>query len=316
MGRSAARIVVHAVVVALLVSVAVLSMLELTAGDPAYALLGEGASAEAVAEVRVALGLDRPFHQRYVEWLGDLVHGDLGTSFRNGASVSGLVAGALATTAELVVGTLLLALLVAVPVGSYAAYRVGGRVDRLMTVLSSVLVSVPPFVSGPIVAYVLVVQLGAFPSGGWVPFSRSPLDNLSHAFIPILVLALVEVPVFANALRADMVATLRQDFILNARAKGMPPRVVLFRHALRPSSFALVTLAGVSLGRLIGGAVIVEMLFGLPGLGSLLVGAIQGKDIPIVQGVVLFVAVTYVAVNALTDVAYRYLDPRVGHGAA
>jgi peptide/nickel transport system permease protein len=314
--RFVLRKVGHVAIVLLLVTLGTSMLLQLTPGDPAQALLGENASPEAMAQVREQLHLNDSIPSQYWRWLSGALHGDLGTSFKTGASVTELIMTALPVTAELVVLTLLLALVISVPLGLWCGAHEGGRVDRATSTLSSVAVAVPPFVSVPILVYLLVLRAGLLPATGWVDLGQAPLENLRHVILPVLALVLVEVPVFVAALRSDVSDTMRQDFILNARAKGVPPRRVLFRHALRPSSFSLLTLAGVSLGRLIGGAIVVEVLFSLPGIGTLTVNAINGKDVPVVQGVVLFVAALYVVVNVLVDIAYGLIDPRVRTVAA
>jgi peptide/nickel transport system permease protein len=203
-----------------------------------------------------------------------------------------------------------MAFAVVIPLALYTAYRAGGRTDRTANVVTSGLVSMPPFLTALLLVFLFALTLRAFPATGWVRFVDDPLGNLRSAFLPALALALTEIAVLTRVLRSDLIATLQEDYILSAKAKGLPTRYVLLRHALRPSSFSLVTLAGLSLGRLIGGAVIVETLFALPGIGQLLVNATLAKDAVVVQGVVIFVALVYVALNVLTDLFYTILDPR------
>lgn len=305
----------HAALVLLLVSSATALLLDLAPGDPAYAYLGVDASPEAVRAVHQDLGLDRPVHERYLDWLGNAITGDLGESYRPSAaareSVTGQVTEALPVTIELILLSLTLALAVSIPLGVYGAYRKDGALDRITTVAYSLLMSMPSYVLAPVLVFVLVLQLGLLPATRWVPLTADPGENLRHALLPALVLALELVPGFAILLRNDMVRTLEEDFILNARSKGLPPRRVLLHHALRPSSLSLLTLSGITLGRLVGGAVIVESLFSLPGIGTLLLTSVQARDINTVQGVVLFVAAAYVLINAAVDLAYTYLDPRI-----
>lgn len=299
--------------VLLLVTLGSTFLVDLTPGDPAYSVLGEQASAERVAAVHAQLHLDEPFLQRYWRWLDGVLRGDLGRSLVSQQSVAAAIGTRLPVTAELVVLAVGMAFLVAVPIGVYTAYRADRLADRLWSAGSSMLVSLPPFVTGLAFVYLLALHDRGFrfPATGWVPLADGVADNLWHAFLPALTLAAGEIPVYARVLRADMVATLRDDYVLAARAKGLGTMRILFRHALRPSSFSLVTLASLSIGRLIGGAVVVEVLFALPGLGQLLVVAVQGKDIVIVQGLVAVVAVAYVVLNAVVDGLYGVLDPRV-----
>ena len=239
------------------------------------------------------------------------MRGDLGTSVRTGQSVSEALRERLPATLELTVLALLIGLLVAIPIGIYGAYRADGWFDRVAGLVTSLLISSPAFLTAVLLSYFLAVKFQIFPVTGWVSLSDSVSENLKSAFLPALTLALGEIAVFSRLVRADMIATLQDPFILTARAKGLPNRYILLRHAFRPSSFSLLTLSGLSLGRLIGGAVIVENVFAIPGVGSLLVQAIIAGDLVMVQGVVLFVALTYVLVNTVVDLSYGFLDPRV-----
>lgn len=310
MARLVAGKLLHLALVLVIVSFALTFLIDLTPGDPAFAILGPEATDEQVATVHETLGLDDSLVTRYGRWLGDLATFDFGTSYITRQPVLETVGERLPVTAELIGLTLVIALAISVPVGVYTAYRADGRFDRAWMVANSAIVSVPPFVTALVLVFLLALQARVFPATGWVALGDDPAENLRHIFLPALTLALVEIPSFSRLLRADMITTLQEDYILAARARGVPTTRILVRHALRPSSFSLVTLAGLSLGRLIGGAVVVEVLFALPGLGQFIVNSIQNKDIPAVQGVVMFVAVLYVVVNLLLDVSYGYLDPR------
>ncbi|MCK9878047.1 ABC transporter permease [Frankia sp. AgPm24] len=313
--RGAVRLVgwqlARTAVVLLLVGFGATFLLDLAPGDPAFALLGEQASAEQVATVHRALRLDDPFLTRYATWIGGVLRGDFGTSYLTGEPVMTEVAARLAVTGELVVLALASALVVAVPIGVFTAYRAHGRADRVWSLASSALIATPPFVVALVGVYLLTLKIGALPATGWV----APVDglgaNLRHAVLPVATLVLSLVPTYTRMLRADMTATLREDYILAARSRGLPVRRILFRHALRPSSFSLITLTGISVGQLIGGAVVVEVLFALPGLGQLMVTSVTAKDVPVVQGIVMFLAVVYCVAGAVTDLLYGFLDPRV-----
>jgi peptide/nickel transport system permease protein len=311
MGRYVARKVARAVVVLLLVSLAVSSMLDLVPGDPANALLGESATPETIAQVHERLGLDRPYLERFADWAGGVLRGDFGESYQTREDVLSAITRALPITAELVVLTLLCALAVSIPLGVYAARNAGKRLDRAINTLSSLLQAMPAFVAVPLLVYALVLKAGILPATGWVGFTADPIENLKHLVLPCVVMSFSVIPIFTAALRSDMIATLQQDFILNARAKGLSERAILFRHALRPSSFSLFTLVGLALGQLVSSAVVVEVLFVLPGIGALSVHAINTRDIPLVQGLVMFVALWYVLLNTLIDIGYRVIDPRV-----
>ncbi|WP_262403607.1 ABC transporter permease [Actinomadura sp. CNU-125] len=214
-------------------------------------------------------------------------------------------------TLQLAAMALLIALAVSVLMAVASAVRPGSAVDRAINVVSSVFLSVPAFIAGPVLIYLLALQLGWFPVIGWTDVGEGLAANLHGALLPAVSIALIEIAAFHRILREDLIGTLREDFVGAARAKGMSPSYVMFRHALRPSSMSLITLAGINLGRLVGGTVIVESLFLLPGLGQLLTSSIISRDLITVQGVVVFVAVVYVAINTVVDLSYRLIDPRV-----
>lgn len=283
-------------------------------GDAAVAILGETASQEDVAKLREELGLERPVAVRYLDWLGQAMTGDLGKSYRTRESISTMIADRLPVTIELILLTQVIALLLAVPAGIVAAYRSRSRTDAALGAVSIGLLSAPAFVKGIVLIYVFSVGLGWLPASGFVPLSDGLLPNLQSLLLPALTLALAEFPVYMRLLRADMITTLQQDYILVARAKGLGVREILLRHALRPSSLSLVTVVGINLGRLVGGAVIIETLFALPGIGQMLVQAVYQHDHFVVQGVVLVIAVGFVLVNLAVDLTYAALDPRVRLG--
>lgn len=298
--------------VLLIVSFGVFMLMSLLPSDPAVAVLGKGHPPEAYAELRAQMGLNEPVLQRYLEWLGGAVTGDLGQSLVPPQSdVVDRILAALPVSLELAFLGLLIAVVVSVPLAMWSAYHEGGRVDRLVSAGMFGILSVPSFLAGLLLIMVAVNGLGWFPRAEWVRLSEGLFANLHHALLPAITVSLMEMAMFTRVLRNDLIVTLREDFILASRAKGMPPSRVLFSDALRPSSFSLVTLLGLSLGRLIGSTVIVEYLFALPGMGSLVVNAASQGDFPMVQGVVLVVAVIYVVTNAVIDLSYGYLDPRV-----
>lgn len=306
---------VHLVVVLVIVSFALTFLIDLTPGDPAFSIVGSEATKEQIAEVHEQLHLDDSFIDRYASWVEGVVQGDFGTSYITKEPVGDVIWQRLPVTFELVVLVLLVSMLFAIPIGICTAYRPNGWFDRCWTIVSSAVIAVPPFVSALVLVFIFALRLKDapvhFPASGWIPFSDDPVDNLWYVFLPMLTLVLVEVTRMSRLLRADMIGTLQEDYILAARARGVSDRRILFRHALRPSSFSLVTLAGLTLGQLIGAAVVVEVLFSLPGLGQALINAIQAKDVPTVQGIVMFIAIAYVVINATIDILYGYLDPRV-----
>jgi len=299
-----------------LVSVATFMMTELLPGDPAVAILGENATPERIAVVREQLGLDRPLVERYVDWAGDALQGDFGRSIVSNQPVLESFKERLPVTLQLAVMAQVIALLLAIPFGAWSAWRAGGRFDRGTTTFSFAIVGLPPFLLGILLVYVLALQWQVFPVTGWEPFSDGLGANLEHAFLPALTLGLAEFAIYTQLLRGDMAVTLQEDFVLSARARGLSSRHILLREALRPSSFSLITLAGVNLGRLIGGTIIVEKLFGLGGVGTLVTQAIPQKDFPVLQGSVLILAVAYLLINTAVDVGYNFIDPRVRRGNA
>jgi peptide/nickel transport system permease protein len=318
--RFAASKVVHLLLVLVIVSFALTFLIDLSPGDPAFAILGPDASPEQISLVHQDLHLDEPFYERYGHWVDGILQGDFGTSTITKQPVTDVIWERLPVTLELILLVMALSLLIAIPIGIYTAYRPDGRFDRMWTLVSSAVLSVPPFVTALILVFFFAVRLKNaplhFPATGWTDLNESVADNLWYLALPVVTLVLVEVTRFSRLLRADMISTLQEDYILAARARGVSNRRILFRHALRPSSFALVTLASLTLGQLIGAAVVVEVLFALPGLGQLLYSSILNKDVPTVQGVVMFVAIAYVVINIGVDLLYGFLDPSVRHRRA
>ena len=302
--------------VVLAVTFMVILLMSLSPGSVAAVILGENATAEAIADLEREMGLDRPLFVQWFSWLGDAVTGDLGTSPVTFQEVTTAIVERLPVTLEIALLSLLMALAISVPLATIAARRPDSAVDRGINGLTSVFLSIPAFVAAPVLVYFLAVEAQIFPVTGWTPISEGLGENLRTAFLPALCVALIEVASFQRILRADLGSTLREDYVEAARAKGMSERYVLWRHAFRPSSFSLLTIAGISLGRLIGGTVIVEAFFSLPGLGQMVAVAVSSRDIITVQGVVAFVAAVYVLLNTLVDVGYGFLDPRVRQAVA
>ena len=303
--------------VLLVVSFLTYVMLDFLPGDPALQVLGpQGATPEAIASVRADLRLDDPLPVRYLGWLGDAVQGDFGRSYQSRQEVSTAIKERLPVTLEIAIVAMLMSVLIAIPLGVLSAYRAGTRLDRGVTGATFGLLAVPNFMMALLLIYTLSVRYGVFPATGWTRLTDDPVQNLKSVFMPALALAISSMAVLTRLLRTDMIATLQEDHVLLARSKGLPTIRILFRHALRPSSFSLLTVGGLQVGALLGGAVIVEQIFALPGMGRLLLDSIFQRDLLIVQGVVLLIAVMYVLVNATVDVLYTFLDPRIRHGAS
>lgn len=303
------------VIVLLIVSFGTFMLSALLPGDPAVAILGEDQPPEAYEQVRQQLGLDQPLLTRYVEWLGSVLRLDFGTSLiPPHQEVADQLRAAFPVSLQLALMALLLALVISIPLAMLSAYRPGGLLDRLISAATFAILAVPSFVAGLLLIAVAVNQLGLFPRAHWVRISESVPDNLYHAFLPVLTIALLEIPAFTRVLRGDLVTTLQEDFILASRAKGMPSWRIMLFDAFRPSSYAMITIIGLSLAQLIGSTVIVEVLFALPGMGSLVVDAAGQGDLPVVQGAVLVIAFTYVVINTAVDAAYSIVDPRIRRG--
>jgi peptide/nickel transport system permease protein len=304
--------------VPVLVAVSLLTFLiaSLLPGDLAYVILGDQATPEKVAALRHDMGLDQPIWWRYLSWLGHVLQGDFGRSFRTGQTVLQAVTERLPVSLELMVLAELGALAIGIPLAIACAVRSGSAFDRFMTGSAFGMLSVPAFLSAILLIYLFAVELRWLPATGYVPFGEDAIGNLGSFLLPALTLALGEWPVLMRVLRSDMIATLQEDYIAMARAKGLKPSRILLVHALKPSSLTLVTVTGINIGRLIGGTVIVESIFALPGIGRLLLGAIFTRDLIILQGMVLFVACGYVLMNFVVDMLYAVLDPRIRHGHA
>lgn len=299
---------------ATLVAVSILTFLmtSLLPGDPAAALLGtSGATAAAVREVRQQLGLNYPLPVQYLHWMGHLLHGNLGYSYVASTPVRSELANGLPVTVEIVVLAMVFSLLVAIPLGLITAYFREKLFDNIVTGTTFTLLAVPNFVLALLLILVFAVRLRWFPASGWVNFSADPGQNLQHAILPSLALALPQIAIFSRLLRGDMISTLREDYVRLAEAKGLTVRRILFMHAFRPSSFSLVTVVGLQVGFLLGGTVVIENLFALPGIGSLLIQAINARDLITVQAITLVIASAFVLVNALVDALYQVLDPRI-----
>jgi peptide/nickel transport system permease protein len=296
-----------------LVTVGTFLLVNLVPGDPAVQVLGANATPEDYLRVHHELGLDRPIVQRYGEWLGGVVRGDFGKDLVPPVErVSARLKRSFPVNLELAAFALVMAFSIAIPLALWSAYRAGSRFDRLISAGTFASISVPSFLLGLLLVLVFAVNWRLFPLGQWArPTERGWATNLRYAFLPAFTLAAQEAPVFTRLLRSDMLSTLQEDYILAAKAKGMRTWHILLREALRPSSFSLVTLAGVRVGSLIGGTVIVEQVFSLPGMGRAIIDAANKHDYKLVQAGVLLIAIVFIVVNLFVDLLYRYLDPRI-----
>jgi len=311
MARTVVEKAIELIVVLFVVSLGTFTLVSLIPGDPAVSILGEGHAPEDYARVRAEMGLDDPFLMRYWEWFSSAVGGDLGTSLvPPQSSVTESIAAAFPVSVQLALMGLFIALVVAVPLAVWSARHQGGWIDRAISAGTFGVLSIPSFLSGLLLIMLTVNHLGWFPRSQWVRLSDGVGQNFYHAILPAIAISLLEMAMFLRILRSDLIQTLKENFILVAKAKGMSNARLLLSDALRPSSFSLITMLGVVLGSMIGSMVIIETLFSLPGLGSLVVRAAQQGDMPMVQGVVLVIAVIYVVANSVIDLSYGYLDPR------
>jgi peptide/nickel transport system permease protein len=293
------------------VAIAVFALLHVTPGDPAVIIAGDYATPAEVAKIRSRLGLDRPFLTQVGIWLGQVVRGDLGTSIFSGLPVTTLIAQRAEATTALALLALLISVAVGVPLGVIAAWRQGAWIDRVVMVFAVSGFSMPVFWLGFILVYVFSLNLGWLPVQGYVPFRQGFWPFLSHLILPACTLSVIYMALIARMTRASMLGVLHEDYIRTAFAKGLEPRRVLLRHALKNASLPVVTIIGIGFALLIGGAVVTESVFALPGLGRLTVDAIVRRDYPVIQGVLLLVAGVYVLINLVIDVLYAVLDPRI-----
>jgi peptide/nickel transport system permease protein len=293
------------------VALFVFSLLYIAPGDPAVAIAGDQASLEDIARIRTGLGLDRPFAVRFVEWSLQVLSGDLGKSMFTGLPVTELIAQRIEPTLSLMVVTLLLAVLIAVPIGVLAAWRAGSWLDRAFMALAVAGFSVPVFVVGYLLAYVFALQLDWLPVQGYTPFANGVWPWLENLILPAIALGFVYIALIARITRATMLEVLSQDYVRTARAKGLGEGAILFVHALKNAAVPIVTVIGIGVALLIGGAVVTESVFAIPGLGRLTIDAIVRRDYPVIQGIVLMFSFVYVLVNLAVDLIYTALDPRI-----
>lgn len=315
-GLSVLTKLLRIVAVVFVITVLTQALLDLAPGSAASVILGQAATAADVAQLNHTLGLDRPFMARYSDWLARTLHGDLGQSPITHEQVAFSISRAAPVTLELVLIAPALALIIAIPLALASASLQGSVFDRVSNGLTSGALAIPSFVAAPVLAYLVAIQLQLLPLQGWAPLSGGLGPNLRNIALPVACIALPEIAIFQRLLRADMIAVLREPYIAAARTRGVPEWRVLLSHALRPASIPLITVVGLSIGRLIGGTVIVETIFALPGLGQLLVSSILSRDLVTVQGEVLVIAVGFVLVNIMVDLAYGIVDPRIRLQAA
>jgi peptide/nickel transport system permease protein len=293
------------------VAVLVFLLLRLTPGDPAAILAGDAATSEQIAAIRADLGLDKPLVVQFGIWLGKVLSGDLGQSFYFRIDVATLIGQRLEPTFALATLTILIAVVISLPLGTLAAWRFGGWLDRALMGFSVLGFSVPVFVLAYLLIWLVSLQLGWLPVQGYVRISDNFFVFVKHLILPAITLSVIYIALIARVTRASVLEALGEDYIRTARAKGLPEMRVLVRHALANAAVPIATVIGIGIGILIGGVVVTESVYAIPGLGRLTVDAVLARDFPTIQGVILFFSVIYILVNLLIDLLYVFLDPRI-----
>ncbi|WP_454908497.1 ABC transporter permease [Variovorax gossypii] len=297
--------------VLLIVAVIVFLLLRMTPGDPAAAIAGDGATVQDVERIRAQLGLDAPVISQFFGWLGHVLRGDLGYSYFYKMSVTQLIGQRLEPTLSVAAVTVVLTVLIAVPLGVLAASRRGGRLDRFIMSASVLGFSVPVFVAGYLMIWLFSMQLGWLPSQGYSRIAEGVGPWLRNLVLPCVTLAVMYAALIARVTRAAVSEALTEDYVRTARAKGISEWRMLIRHALANAAVPIATIVGLSVAGLIGGVVVTETIYAIPGLGQLTVDAVLSRDYPLIQGITLFFSLVYVVVNLLVDLSYLLLDPRI-----
>ncbi len=295
----------------LIVAVLIALMLDFVPGDPAALMLGEEASGEAIAAKRVELGLDRPMPVRLGNWLYQAVQGNLGESYFLNESVAAAIQERYSVTISVALFSLIVAIIAGIATGLVASIRQGRPADWLAMTLSLVVLSIPAFWLALNLIFLFAVQLHWLPVGGFVPLTENPLEYFRHLLLPCVSLGLAEAAVIARMTRTSMLEVLRADYVRTARAKGLRERVVVLGHAMKNALIPIATAAGISAGVLLGGSVVTETVYNLPGVGRMVVEAVQRRDYPVVQGGILVITLTYLLINLAVDVLYTWIDPRI-----
>lgn len=307
----AVRRIVATIPVMLIVAVITFLLLALNPGDPAALIAGEDATSADIERIRQSLGLDQPMPVRFVAWFGGVLTGDLGTSIIQNRPVLDLLLQRLEPTAMVALTTMIISICIAVPLGVIAAWQAGTWIDRAIMVFAVASFSVPVFLIGYFNIYVFAMQLRALPVQGYVPLSQGLIPCLTSLILPSVTLGLAYSALLARITRSTMLEVLNEDYIRTARAKGLSVPPVLIKHALRNAAVPIVTTIGVAFASLLGGVVVTETVFAIPGIGRMTVEAILQRDVPVVQGVVLFAAFTCIMLNLIIDISYSLFDPRI-----
>ncbi|MET3442493.1 peptide/nickel transport system permease protein [Variovorax paradoxus] len=306
-----ARRILSTVPVLVIVALIVFLMLRLAPGDPAAAIVGDSGTSENIAKVREQLGLNESLPVQFLHWSGRLLQGNLGESYFMKKTVVELIGQRIEPTVSLAAVTLVVTILVAVPLGVIAAWRHGGWLDRMLMGFSVMGFSIPAFVIGYVLIWIFALHLQWLPVQGYQRLSQGPLLWIKHLILPSITLSIIYVALIARVTRAAVAEAMTEDYIRTARAKGISEKRVLMRHALANAAIPIVTVIGIGIALLIGGVVVTETVFAIPGLGQLTVDAVLSRDFPLIQGITLFFSVVYVLVNLLIDLSYLVFDPRI-----
>lgn len=297
-----------------LVTLMVFSLIHLTPGDPALVILGQEASPEALKNLRHKLGLNKPLYIQYAEWIGNILRGNLGESVRDNRSVMGTILKKIPITIEMAVLGILISITISIPAGIIAAVKKGTKFDYSSTLIALGGISMPSFWVGILLIYLFAVKLDLLPPSGYVPFIENPIQNLKMMILPAVSLGIRMAAVTMRMMRSNLLEVLKEDYIRTATAKGLPERVVIIKHAVRNSLISVITVVGLQLSAFLGGAVITETIFAVPGFGRLVVQSIFNRDFPMIQGSILFMALMVILVNLLVDLIYSFVDPRIKVG--
>lgn len=306
-----ARRLLATVPVMAMVALIVFAILRLTPGDPAVVLAGDMATPQQLAQIRAQMGLDRPIHLQFVGWLGQLLRGDLGVSLTSQLPVTQLIADRMGPSIALAVGTIVLSVIVAVPLGVLAASRHGSLLDRSVMAFSVFGFSVPTFLKGYLLILLLALQFEWLPVQGYKPLSEGFWAFAERLVLPVISLSASYIALIARISRTSILEVIGEDFIRTARAKGLKESTVLMHHALRNAAVPIVTIIGVGVAALISGVVVTESVFNLPGLGRLVVESVLARDYPVIQGLILLFSFVYILINLMVDVLYTVFDPRI-----
>ncbi|WLR49680.1 ABC transporter permease [Bacillus tianshenii] len=299
--------------VLLTVSVVVFLIIHFIPGDPAAAMLGSSATPEQLAQMREQLGLNKPLIAQFFMWISNVVQGDLGSSFVSNKAVTTLIAERLPATLNLVIYAIFISILIAIPLGILAAVKHNTKWDYSAMIISLIGISIPNFWAGLLLIMVFALQLGWFPSIGYVPITEGLLGNIKHLLLPAFSLGFIQAGIITRMTRSSMLEVLGQDFIKMIRAKGASEWIVIVNHALKNAMVPVITIIGINFGLLLGGTVVVESIFNIPGVGKLVVDSVFNRDYPVIQGIILVIATIYVVITLIIDLLYTYFDPKIDY---